>query len=144
MEKFHFLVLSFQSWLGKRKIFSKKKNMEAVEVKLEDILSCGEIPVARLKSYAINVFIMGQHVYKKNWTPSIGDELQVLMELTNKLNKYAVAVKGKDGDVIGLLPLGKPGKFAKTVFPFLKSGKNHHCKINVTAKATNAGDLLLG
>ena len=33
--------------------------MEAVEVKLEDILSCGEIPVVRLKSYAINVFIMG-------------------------------------------------------------------------------------
>ena len=59
MEKFHFLVLSFQSWLGKRKIFSKKKNMEAVEVKLEDILSCGETPVVRLKSYAINVFIMG-------------------------------------------------------------------------------------
>ena len=144
MEKFHFLVLSFQSWLGKRKIFSKKKNMEAVEVKLEDILSCGETPVVRLKSYAINVFIMGQHVYKKNWTPSIGDELQGFMEPTNKLNKYPVAVKGKDADVIGLLPLGKSGKFAKTVFPFLTSGKNHHCKINVTAKATNAGDLLLG
>ena len=30
--------------------------MEAVEVKLEDILSCEEIPIARLKSYAINAF----------------------------------------------------------------------------------------
>ena len=129
METFDFLVLSFQSSLGKRKIFSKKKNMEAVEVKLEDILSCEEIPIVRLKSYAINAFVMGYHVYKKNWTPSIGDELQGFMEPTNKLDKYAVAVKGKDGDVIGHLPLGKSGKFAKTVFYFLKSDKNHHCKI---------------
>ena len=75
METFDFLVLSFQSSLGKRKIFSKKKNMEAVEVKLEDILSCEEIPIVRLKSYAINAFVMGYHVYKKNWTPSIGDEM---------------------------------------------------------------------
>ena len=115
METFDFLVLSFQSSLGKRKIFSKKKNMEAVEVKLEDILSCEEIPIVRLKSYAINAFVMGYQVYKKNWTPSIGDELQGFMEPTNKLDKYAVAVKGKDVDVIGHLPLGKSRKFAKTV-----------------------------
>ena len=50
--------------------------MEAAEVKLEDILLCEEIPVVRLKSFAINVFVMGYHVYQKNWTPSIGDGLQ--------------------------------------------------------------------
>ena len=116
--------------------------MEAVEVKLEDILSCEEIQIIRLKSYAINAFVMGYHVYKKNWTPSIGDELQGFMEPKNKLDKYAVAIKGKDGDVFGHLPLGKSGKFAKTVFYFLKSDKNHHCKITVTGKATNAGDGL--
>ena len=66
METFNFLVLSFQSSLDERKIFSKKKNMEAVEVKLEDILLCEEIPIVRLKSYAINAFITGEHVYKKN------------------------------------------------------------------------------
>ena len=87
--------------------------MEVVEVKLEDILSCDETPIVRLKSYAINAFVMGYHVYKKNWTPSIGDELQGFMEPTNKLDKYAVAVKEKDEDVIGHLPLGKTGKFAK-------------------------------
>ena len=58
------------------------------------------------------------------------------------LDKYAVAVKGKDGDVITHLPLGKSGKFAKTVFYFLKSGKNRHSKIAATGKATNAGDGL--
>ena len=85
---------------------------------------------------------MGYHVYKKNWTPSMGDELQDFMEPTNKLDKYEVVVKGKDGDVIGHLPLGKSGKFAKTVFYFLKSGKNNHCKITLTEKATNVGDGL--
>ena len=64
------------------------------------------------------------------------------MEPTNKLDKYAVAAKGNDGDVIGHLPRGKSGKFAKTVFYFLKSDKNHHCKITVTGKATDAGDGL--
>ena len=101
--------------------------MEAVKVKLEDFLSCEEIPIVRLKSYGVNAFVMGDHVYKENWTPSIGDELHGLMEPTNKLDKYAVAVKGKDRDVIGHLPLGKSGKFAKIVFYFLKSNKNHHC-----------------
>ena len=140
METFDFLVLSFQSSLGKRKVFSKNKNMEAVEVKLEDILSCEEILIVRLKSYAINTFVISYHVYKKNWTLSIGYELQRFIEPTDKLDKYAIAVKGKDGDVIGHLPLGKSGKYAKTVFYFLKSDKNHHCKITVTGKATNAGD----
>ena len=65
------------------------------------------------------------------------------MEPTDKLDKYAVAVKGKDGDIIGHLSLGKSGKFVKAVFYFLKSDKNHHCKITVTSrKAANAGDRL--
>ena len=87
METFAFLVLNFQSSLGKRNIFSKKKNMEAVEVKLEDILSCEEIQMVRLKSYGINAFVMGYHVYKKNCTPFMGDELTGFMEPTNKLDK---------------------------------------------------------
>ena len=113
--------------------------MEAVEVKLEDILSCEEIPIVRLKSYAVNAFVMGYHVYNKNRTPAIGDELLGFMEPTNRPDEYAVAVKGKDGDIIGHLPLGKSGKFAKTIFYFLKSDKSHHCKITVIGKATNAG-----
>ena len=116
--------------------------MEAIEVELHEILSCDEIPIIKLKSYAIDAFVMGYHVYKKNWTPSVGDELQGVMESTNKLDKYAVAVEGKDGNVIGHLPLGKSGKFAKTVFYFLKADKSHLCKISIIGKAINAGDGL--
>ena len=47
MEMFDFLVLSFQSSLSERKKFLKKKNMEAVEVKLEDILSFEEIQIVK-------------------------------------------------------------------------------------------------
>ena len=85
---------------------------------------------------------MGYHVYKKNWTPSIGDELHGFMKPANKLDKYAVTVKDKDEDVIGHLPQRSSGRVAKTVFCFWKSGKNHHCKTTVTGKATNAGDRL--
>ena len=60
------------------------------------------------------------------------------MEPANKLDKYAVAVKRKNGDEIGHAPLGKSGKFSKSVFYFLKSDKNHHCKINVTGNAIKA------
>ena len=38
--------------------------MMAVEAKLEDILSCGEIPIVRLIQYEINAFVMGHHVIK--------------------------------------------------------------------------------
>ena len=81
------------------------------------------------KPDATNAFVLGYHVYKKSLTPIIGDQLQGFMEPTNKLYKYAVTVKGKDRDLIGHFPLGKSGTFAKTVFYFLKSDKNHHCKI---------------
>ena len=47
--------------------------MEAVKVKLEDVPSCEKIPIVRLKSDAINAFVIAYHVYKKNRTPPIGD-----------------------------------------------------------------------
>ena len=61
------------------------------------------------------------------------------MEPANKLDKYAVAVNRKNGDVIGHVPLGKSGKFAQSVFYILKSDKNHNCKITVTGNAIKAG-----
>ena len=60
------------------------------------------------------------------------------MQLTNKLDKYTVPVKGKDVDVTGHLPLGKSRKFAKILFYFLISDKSHHCEITLIRKVTNA------
>ena len=38
--------------------------------------------------------------------------------------------------------MGKSGKFAKTVFYFLKANKKHSCVIKVLGKAINGGDGL--
>jgi len=121
---------------------NEMESMMAVEAKIEDILSCKEIPIVRLIPHEMNAFVMGYHVYKNNWTPSVGDEFQGFMESTNIMDKYAVAVKKDDGEVIGHLPLGKSGKFAKTIFYFLKTDKTHGCTITVTGKAINARDGL--
>ena len=49
------------------------------------------------------------------------------MESNNLMDKYAVAVKRSDESIVGHLPLGKSGKFAKTIFYFLKANKKHSC-----------------
>ena len=67
--------------------------MEAVEVRRHSIVQRNTNCLT--KSYAINAFVMSYHVYKKNWTPSIGDELRGFTEPANKLDKYAAPVKDK-------------------------------------------------
>ena len=57
---------------------------------------------------------------------------------TNKLDKFAIAViKNK---FIGHIPLGKTGRFSKTVFYFLKCEYND-CKVKIVdGKAVNLGN----
>ena len=45
------------------------------------------------------------------------------MQPNNVKDKYTVAIfqEGKKKKIIGHLPLRKPGKFAKTIFYFLKA-----------------------
>lgn len=40
------------------------------------------------------------------------------------MDQYTVAVQGNDGKVVGHLPMAKDGKFARTIFYFLKADKN--------------------
>ena len=72
------------------------------------------------------------------WTPVEG-ELTTIMEPTNIQDKFAVAVKKKK-KVVGHLPKGKTGRFAKTIFYFLKSCDDNCCYVKVTGKAINQGD----
>ena len=60
-------------------------------------------------------------------------------EPNNPMDKYVVCVK-KENKIVGHLPLGKSGKFAKTVFYFLRADELSSCKIVVTAKPVNLGD----
>ena len=61
----------------------------------------------------------------------------------NIKDKYAVATfqEGKQ-KVIGHLPLGKSGKFAKTIFYFLKADKENRCEVVVLRKVVNENDDL--
>ena len=58
------------------------------------------------------------------------------MEPANPVDKYAVAVK-KNNDVVGHLPLGCSGKFAKTIFYFLCADEWSECKVIKTGKPVN-------
>ena len=65
--------------------------------------------------------------------------LEVKMEPTNKMNKFSVAVM-KNKKIIGHLPLGKSGRFSKTLFYFLKCECND-CKVKtVYGKAVHLGN----
>ena len=116
------------------------KEMEVISIK--DILSCEEFPIVLIRSYEIDSFIMGYHVYKTNLTPVVGEKLTGVMESNNLMDKCAVAVKRSDESIVGHLPLGKSGKFAKTIFYFVKANQKHSCVIKVLGKAINGGDGL--
>ena len=57
----------------------------------------------------------------------------------NLVDKYAVCVK-KENEIVGHLPLGKDGKFAKTVFYFLRADEYGSCNVLIKGKLANLGD----
>ena len=54
------------------------------------------------------------------WTPVVQEQVYGEIEPHNLVDKYAVAVK-KVEKVVGHLPLGGNGKFAKTILYFLRA-----------------------
>ena len=61
------------------------------------------------------------------------------MEPANPADKYAVTVK-KNNVVVGHLPLGCSGEFAKIIFYFLRADECSECKVIVTGKPVNRRD----
>ena len=55
------------------------------------------------------------------------------------MDKYTVCVK-KENEIVGHLPLGKDGKFAKTVFYFLRADEYVSCNVLIKRKSVNLGD----
>ena len=106
--------------------------------------SCLEkIPVVLEKSYKMEAFFMGYHVYKDMWMPFVGEKLDTAMQPSNVRGKYVAAIfQERKKMVIGHFPLGKSGKSAKTVFYFLKATKRNRCKIIVPGKVVNQNDGL--
>ena len=54
------------------------------------------------------------------------------------MDKYAVCVK-KENEIVEQIPLGKDGKFAKTVFYFLRADKYGSCNVLIKKKPVKLG-----
>ena len=55
------------------------------------------------------------------------------------MDKYATCVK-KENEIVGHLQRGKDGKFAKTVFYFLRADEYGSCYVLIKGKPVNLGD----
>ena len=78
-----------------------------------------KIPLSVTKNFETMSHVKRYHVYETLWIPVIGECLLSEREPDNPKDKYAVCVK-KENRIVGHLPLGKSGKFAKTIFYFPK------------------------
>ena len=106
---------------------------------LTEINEDDTIRIVLLVNFETPSYIKGYHEYQKIWTPFLQEELCGEMEPANPVDKYAVAVK-KNNVVVGHLPLGCSGKFAKTIFYFLCANEWSECKVIVIGKPVNCGD----
>ena len=97
------------------------------------------IRIVLLVNFETPSYIKGYHEYQKICTPFLQEELCGKMEPAIQVDKYAVAVK-KDNVVVGHLPLGCSGKFAKAIFYFLHVDQWSVCKVIMTGKPVNRGD----
>jgi hypothetical protein len=78
--------------------------------------------------------LRGHHIYKKIWTPTIGEELLCQREPTNMTDRYAVSIT-KGSTVVGHLP----NKISIVSSLFIRCGGSITCKI--TGKRRTSVDL---
>jgi len=102
-------------------------------------LSTAMDPQCTLASFEIDSHVKGYHVYQNEWVPVVNEKLRTRTEPENVVDKYAVRVLSGE-DVVGHLKKGKSGRFAKTVFYFLRGDKDGSCSIIVRGKPVNLGD----
>ena len=81
------------------------------------------------------------HVYREIWTPELVETLEVQCERENPVDKYAVCLKTDNGIIIGHLKKGESGRFAKTIFYYLRSHPDAKCTAIVTRKRFNGKGL---
>ena len=96
------------------------------------------IPVIVKASIEIDTYVKGYHVYKNIRKPTVNEELETEMKLDNVMDKYAVRSK-KSSFIVGHLPFGKNGKFAKMIFYLLRADQDAQCKVAITGKEDEDG-----
>ena len=82
-----------------------------------------EIPIVLITTAELKTFIKGYHVCKETWIPKVGGH-GVFMEPGNPKDKFTAFVK-VNKKIVGHLKKGATGRFAKTIFFFLRVIHNH-------------------
>ena len=95
-----------------------------------------------LNEFLVYLSVLVFHVYRYIWQPKIKGILETHI---GPEEKSAVAVIDKEGCIIEHLPKawtckGTGGKYAKTIFFFLRSDGLNICLLEVTGKVVNTGD----
>ena len=112
---------------------------EKVELCGVKLSSSYEMPLVIIKEFETESVIKGYHACMNDWTPIIVENLSTRSEPENEIDRYAAAVT-KEPRVIGHLKKGKTGRYAKTVFYFLRANPMNTASITVTGKSINFGD----
>ena len=84
-----------------------------------------ELPMVTINNFETISNVKGYYVYKGIWVPKIGETLSTEREPGNPKEKYALCVN-KNECIVGHLPQGKIGNFAKTIFYILRADKIQH------------------
>ena len=116
------------------KIKAKVENMEEkVELCGVKLSSSYEMPLVIIKEFETESVIKGYHAYMNDWTPLLGENLSTRLEPENEIDKYSVAVT-KDARLVVHLNKGKTGRYAKTIFYFLRANLVNSASITITKK----------
>ena len=96
-------------------------------------------------SLAISSFVRGHHIYKRIWTPSEGEVLQLQLDPSNPKDRFAVVVC-LDGEIVGRVPANLAPTYVFTIPS--KRMQHHHsnhnwCSGQPWSKFGSGGALLL-
>ena len=98
-----------------------------------------ELPVVLITTLDLETFIKGHHMNKDIWTPKQSEQLNVLMETDNEMDKFPVCANINE-KIVRHLKKGTSGRFAKTICYFLRSDAHSSAWAKVTGKRCNLGD----
>ena len=92
----------------------------AFKMTTEIICLQDELPIVLITTLDLETFIKGRHVFKDTWTSKPGEQLDVLMELDNRMDKFTVCMKINE-KIVGHFKKDTSWRLAKTIFYFLRS-----------------------
>ena len=110
----------------------------AFKMTIEIICLQDELPIVLISTCDLETFIKGHHMYKDIWTPKQDEQIDVLMEPDNRMDKFPVCGKIND-KIVRHLKKCTSGRFAKTIFYFLRSNAYSSARTKVTGNRCNLG-----